>query len=287
MNIWTDEMDSALKQGYEAGKSARLIGDELGVTRNSVLGRTFRLGLCKSYGDRRAPTTRKSVTLVDILSERKMLPDQMADRISDLREMGASWTEIGADLGVSMATARTYAKRFGILVPAKMMPVFSEEDYAYIIKAWNESIPLEDIADKLGRSFGATRQKVLKLQRLGRLGTRDQAKTRLLKRYGEAALAVAATPAEALKKLSEAKQIAFAAAVNASRAAKRKRYDYALTVMRADIAAGNDRDAAVFACRAEGVTLEEIAAEFGVTRERIRQICNTHAQTIAIKGLMS
>ena len=44
---WTSEMDAALTSGFQAGLSARLVGKKLGVTRNAVLGRHFRMGLSK------------------------------------------------------------------------------------------------------------------------------------------------------------------------------------------------------------------------------------------------
>jgi hypothetical protein len=40
---WTREMDAAIAAGFENGLSARLIGENLGVTKNAVLGRKFRL----------------------------------------------------------------------------------------------------------------------------------------------------------------------------------------------------------------------------------------------------
>ncbi len=43
---WTPEMDDAIATRFEAGLSARAIGEKLGITRNAVLGRKFRLGLC-------------------------------------------------------------------------------------------------------------------------------------------------------------------------------------------------------------------------------------------------
>jgi hypothetical protein len=53
------------------------------------------------------------------------------------------------------------------------------------------------------------------------------------------------------------------------------------------IAAGCDRNEAIFRCRAEGVKLEAIAREMGgITRERIRQICNMVAGRIALAKLI-
>ena len=51
MAAWTPEMDAVITTGFEVGLSARIIGEQLGMTRNSVLGRSFRLGLSKPKGD--------------------------------------------------------------------------------------------------------------------------------------------------------------------------------------------------------------------------------------------
>src|SRR3954469_5621565 len=42
---WTDERIEGLKRGFEAGWSCRQIADEIGVSRNAVIGKLSRLGL--------------------------------------------------------------------------------------------------------------------------------------------------------------------------------------------------------------------------------------------------
>jgi len=42
---WTDERLELLKSGFEAGRSCRQIADDLGITRNAVIGKLSRLGL--------------------------------------------------------------------------------------------------------------------------------------------------------------------------------------------------------------------------------------------------
>jgi hypothetical protein len=43
--MWNAKMDAVINKGHKQGLSARLIADQLGTTRNAVLGRVFRLGL--------------------------------------------------------------------------------------------------------------------------------------------------------------------------------------------------------------------------------------------------
>lgn len=290
MTDWTPEMDAAITRGHQDGLSARLIAESIGggVTRNSVLGRTFRLGLCQSGSERRKPETSakrpKKETLLQISIRQRTRPADVIDRITDMLELGLGWREIAAEIGMSIATVRGWAIKFGGYAP-RHMTRFTDEDRAYITAAWARHDLVEDIADKLGRSFGVVRQEILRLRRGGHIETRDPNKTRLLRQYGEAALAAGATPAEALKKMAEAKEAAFSEARDAAASAKRKYRDQVLTALRASVAAGADRNACIFAARADGVSLEEIGAEFGLTRERIRQICNAYAQEVALRNL--
>lgn len=55
---WTDERDAALRQGRKDGLSAAVIADQLGITRNAVLGRAFRLGLGATRAAPVCPTIR-------------------------------------------------------------------------------------------------------------------------------------------------------------------------------------------------------------------------------------
>ena len=51
--------------------------------------------------------------------------------------------------------------------------------------------------------------------------------------------------------------------------------------MLAQIAGGRERNAAIAEARALGARLQEIGSAIGVTRERIRQICDEHAHKAA------
>src|SRR4051812_30462092 len=56
---WTDERIEALKRGFEAGWSCRQIADEIGVSRNAVIGKLSRLGLTATARGEPARTARK------------------------------------------------------------------------------------------------------------------------------------------------------------------------------------------------------------------------------------
>ena len=53
------------------------------------------------------------------------------------------------------------------------------------------------------------------------------------------------------------------------------------------IAGGRERDAAVFEARALGAALDDIGRAIGVTRERVRQICDHYAFKTATNRLVA
>ena len=57
--FWTDEQIATLKKLHFDGLSASLIGQEIGVSRGAVLGKLFRLGLCRVNSDRKVPLKKK------------------------------------------------------------------------------------------------------------------------------------------------------------------------------------------------------------------------------------
>jgi hypothetical protein len=291
---WTPDKDAAIREGFEKGLSARIIADQLGVTRNAILGRAYRMRIGGSVESKRSPifchpNLSKPKTLKPPRvrhANAKLYEEGFADRVKDLREIGLKWHEIADIYKVSTATVRKRSIKLGILLP-KTPVRFTEQEWHDIASMWRAYVPLEDIAEKLNRSFGVIRQCVLKLQKQGSIGGRDGTKTRLLKHYGEQALEAGATPAEAIRNINAAKKAAFTAAISQAEAAKQKRYKLAIEKMKADIESGVDRNAAIFAARAEGVTLEQIAVEFGITRERVRQLCVMHAEELALKALLT
>lgn len=66
---WTDEMDSRLRELKAEGLSATLIGREMGKSRNAIIGRMHRLGLCgastkRAYGPRRPKQHRINIARI-------------------------------------------------------------------------------------------------------------------------------------------------------------------------------------------------------------------------------
>jgi hypothetical protein len=286
---WTEQKDNALKEGVKNGLSASKIAQKLGkgVTRNAVLGRIFRLKLVADGIKERKPykKRRKSRTSIRV--------EDVIDQIMDLRDMGMQWWKIGETVGVTMQTARNWAIAHGGYIEHSVRKRFTPEDEAYIAKAYAEHVTIEEIADTLStlgvnRTFGVIRQKVLQLQRKGAIGAgvRNQAMTRLLRRYGVKALEMGGTPSEALHKIAEAKRSAFANALHEAQKAKTVFKQQAMEEMMADIAAGVERNEAIFKARAKGVTLNEISECFNITRERVRQICTKQAELIALQKLL-
>lgn len=127
----------------------------------------------------------------------------------------------------------------------------------------------------------------MQLKRAGILGGRDPFKTRLLRQYGEQALKAGATPQEALAAISHAKRTALAEARQTANDVRYHRQRRAIETMHQNIADGMERNEAIFLARAEGATLDQLGQEFCISRERIRQICNDHAEKLALIKMVS
>lgn len=291
-SFWNEERDNIIRNMFSERKTAAQVAEQLGVTRNAVLGRAFRLGLSKPWAHRqprpKLPTGRPPGSKnVDFFSKRDWLIENGFDKlITDMREVGMKWQAIADVFGINYQTVRKYAELLGLnLIEQRDVKRFTQEDVQYIIEAWTNYTPVEDMADKLGRSFGTVRQKIMQLQHNGTLGGRNPRGTMILKRYGREALALGEDPDEVFNKLKEANRKAFAAGLEQARLAKNKRTELAIAQMHKAIAAGIDRNIAIFNCRSEGVHLERIAQEFDITRERVRQICERVAMNMAIEKL--
>lgn len=182
------------------------------------------------------------------------IPQDMGAQISELLGQKLTWKEIGQRLGFE---------------PRSGQRRFSEQEDDIIREEWAKNTPLQAVAQMLGRDYGTVRQRIFWLKIRGR----DKRVTRLVRRYGAEIVKLGDTPdqivANAQSRISGAEAAAKAAATDAKAALKR----HALDTMNLTIAAGGNRDNAIFNCRAAGVKLREISEEIGCTRERIRQIC--------------
>lgn len=207
-------------------------------------------------------------------------PDDTAERIASLRSVGAVWEDIALSFGVSLSTIRDKAINLGLLTPKAGRRFDAGED-AIIRADYLANADLKETANKLGRTYGDVRQRIFHhhkdLLNSGRTGRG----TKALKRYGPGILAHGETPdaaAQALKaKMIAAKVAARVAAQNA----KAARRNFIVETMMNQIAEGRNRNQAIFEARACGVELVKIAEPLGITRERVRQICDATALEFA------
>lgn len=100
---WTDERLDALMALHERGLSTAQIAEEMGVTKNTIVGRLYRM--------RRAGrlATRQDAPLWERLTEAERV-----DAIRERAEAGVPRPEIGRHFGVPAATIESYSRRYGI-----------------------------------------------------------------------------------------------------------------------------------------------------------------------------
>jgi DNA-directed RNA polymerase sigma subunit (sigma70/sigma32) len=203
-------------------------------------------------------------------------PADTAARIAAARERGASFQTIAADFGVSFAALRNKAIALGVhtAVPRRL---FTPEEDRIIRADYLAHVDIAVTAAKLGRSWGAVRQRIFHhMKDLLKQG-RTTRSWRALRQYGPSMLDHGASPDEAALMVKElvtaVKARARAAALEAKARRRRERID----LMLEQIAGGRERDAAIFEARSLGAAFEDIGRAIGVTRERVRQICNDYA----------
>jgi hypothetical protein len=213
-------------------------------------------------------------------------PSDAAERIKAARDRGVSFEAIAAEFGVSFACVRNKAISLGIHVAMPRRRFTLEEDR--IIRAdYVAHVDIATTAAKLGRSWGAVRQRIFHhMKDLLKQG-RTPRSWRVLRQYGSTMLDHGATPDEAAIKVKELVSAAKAQARVAALDAKARRRRERIDLMLEQIAAGRDRDAAVFEARSLGVALDEIGRAIGLTRERVRQICDQHAFKSAAARMVS
>lgn len=293
-NFWTEERDEIIRSMFPQQKTAAEVAEVLGVSRNAVLGRAHRLNVKKRVMEKQNPSRKKKgkrlrLPRQSITSHRDwLIENEFHILMKDMKEAGMTWREVGDQLGVSYLTVQYWVNILGIRKSLDEPRIrFSDEDVNYIRTAWAAFAPVEDIADKLNRSYGTIRQKIMSLQHAGLLGARNHYGARVYKKYGKDLLQEGVDPEEVFKRVNEAKVEALVAAKAQAKNAKERRITLALEQMHKSIADGEDRNVAIFRCRAEGVTLERLGDEFNITRERIRQICDTVARELAVASYTS
>lgn len=203
-------------------------------------------------------------------------PPDAAARIKAARDRGASFEAIARDFGMSFAALRNKAIALGVhtAVPRRR---FSPEEDRLIRADYLAHVDVAVTAAKLGRSQGAVRQRIFHyLKDLLKQG-RTPRSARALRQFGSAMLEHGASPDEAALKVKEMVTAATAQARAAALEAKARRRRERIDMMLEQIAGGRERDAAVFEARALGAALEDIGRAIGVSRERIRQICDHYA----------
>jgi DNA-directed RNA polymerase sigma subunit (sigma70/sigma32) len=218
-------------------------------------------------------------------SDGSLWPPDTAARIKAARDRGASFEAIARDFGVSFAALRNKAIALGVhaAVPRRK---FSPEEDRLIRADYLAHVDVAVTAAKLGRSRGAVRQRIFHhLKDLLNQG-RTPRSARALRQFGPAMLEHGASPDEAALKVKEMVTAATAQARAAALEAKARRRRERIDMMLEQIAGGRERDAAVFEARALGVALEDIGRAIGVTRERVRQICDHYAFRAATERMM-
>lgn len=217
--------------------------------------------------------------------QRAKWPEDTAERIMDMRQMGASWLAIATSFGVDPQSIRSKAIELGLLVPRKNRR-FTPADDATIRADYLSHADLQETARKIGCSYGVLRQRIFHNHKDLMKTVRTPASSKAIKRYGMELLEHGSTPQEAAKAIREKVVAAQAAARVSALKAKNRRREEIVSVMLEQVRMGKPRDEAIFEARSLGLTLERIAECFDLTRERIRQICDAEAFRKAIDPML-
>lgn len=149
---------------------------------------------------------------------------------------------------------------------------FTKDDDDIICSAWNAYVPIEQIAIKIARDTGTTRQRIYKLRHSGR---------RIVPRYGVVSRVLKWCPENLKATLQEHGHEAFLEAVKNNTINEERRitegYDADQAAIDAEILqivarVDLERNEKMKALRAIGLTLEKIGERFCLTRERVRQL---------------
>lgn len=261
---WTSEQTAAIAFGGALGISARKIAAQIGKSRNAVIGRAARLGLGLD-GKRWAPK-KKIKTCPKLPRARRARlnwPADLAERYASNKAAGGTIADLARLLNIGFT--RTYNKlvAMGIHSRARAMRRFTPDEDAIIRVRHGAHVRYDDIAAELDRDTGTVRQRMLKLGL-----HRDPALTILRKNFGAWVIDVG-DPIKVMQIIDAENAKAKLAALSAQAAWEAAR----LRDLDALISGGLGRNHAIRKIRATGLTLQMIGTHLGVTRERIRQIC--------------
>ena len=203
-------------------------------------------------------------------------PDDTKEIIETMRANGYTWQEIGLYFGCNQNTANQKYRELLAGSPVnkeKSHRFFTEEEDAEIRRAYLAHENLYVVAAKMGRRRGDLIQRINHKHRDLLNTVRTTSGSMALNKYGrDTLLAFDPDYAVAAKKLKEARELAKAKGRAAAIAAKEAKINYAITQANEKIANGMERNEAIFELRAMGISLEKIGVNFGITRERVRQI---------------
>lgn len=202
-------------------------------------------------------------------------PSDTAARIQKMLDDGCTWYEIASSFGVSYQAVRYRAMVLGVFKLRNRF--FTAEEDAVIRQGYLDNEDLDIVAARVGRTRGDIYQRILRKFPEILNTVRSPKVSRAVKRYGRDVLELGATPQEAAEVVKQRVIAASAAARVAAMQAKARRRAEAVALMMEKIAKGMDRNRAMFEARMLGLPLENIAACFDITRERVRQICDAMA----------
>jgi len=240
---WTPEEQATLARMASEGARAAEIAEALGYTRNAVLGRAHRTGVRLTY---RVPPAKEKPARPRQARRSKYLPAEK-DRVRELYLAGAPWDDIEALTGIPKPTGYLWTldlpRRFSR--PTNARYDFNQRVMAVAAHLCGKSF------DKVSAALGPTPATLQKWQN-----------------YPEV-FAAARVVADRVLSDMEAERARLRELAAFAAEAERIRVE---TVNEPVFAQMSARHREMCRRRVDGETLEAIAKDFGITRERVRQI---------------